>query len=99
MKTKLLFLMAFAFLSFTMTAQYSVSGVVKESNGQPIPGVSVKVANSSTGTTTDFDGNYALKVTKGDKVEFSSIGYTAISLIMDGSAKVNVTMDTGVALD
>ena len=79
MKTKITLLIAFAMLSFTMTAQYKVSGTVNDSDGQPLPGVSVKVLGTSTGTSTDFDGQYSLNVKKGDVVEFSSVGFESVS--------------------
>jgi len=99
MKTKITLLIAFAMLSFTMTAQYKVSGTVNDSDGQPLPGVSVKVLGTSTGTSTDFDGQYSLNVKKGDVVEFSSVGFESVSKLMDGSAKVNIAMASGLALD
>ncbi len=99
MRTKITLLITFALMAFTMSAQYKVSGVVKDSNGQPLPGVSVTVANSSTGTSTDFDGLYSLNVKKGDQVSFSSVGFVSVTKDMDGSEEVNITMAEGMALD
>jgi len=99
MKTKITLLLTFILVSFSMHAQYKVSGVVKDETNQPIPGVSVVVEGTSTGTTTDFDGNYTIKVKKGNKVTFSSVGYTSITKEMDGSAVLNLTMAEGMALD
>jgi hypothetical protein len=46
-----------ALLSAIAFAQTSVSGTVSDASGNPVPGVAVIVAGTSTGTTTDFDGN------------------------------------------
>ena len=44
-------------------SQTTVSGNVKDAkSGEPLPGVNIKIAGKSLGTTTDFDGNYTLKV-------------------------------------
>ena len=100
MKTKItLFLMMFVMLSFSVTAQYKVSGTVKDTNGDPISGVSVVVKGTKNGTTTDFDGKYSLVVKKGDVVEFSSVGYETVTKVMDGTAVVDVTMAEGLTLD
>ncbi len=100
MKTKItLFLMMFVMLSFSVMAQYKVSGTVKDTNGDPISGVSVVVKGTKNGTTTDFDGKYSLLVKKGDVVEFSSVGYETVTKVMDGTAIVDVVMAEGLTLD
>ncbi len=100
MKTKItLFLMAFIMLSFSVMAQYKVSGTVKDANGDPISGVSVVVKGTKRGTTTDFDGKYSIAVVKGDTLEFSSVGYETVEKVMDGSAVVDVVMAEGLTLD
>ena len=100
MKTKMtLFLMAFIMLSFSVMAQYKVSGTVKDAEGGPISGVSVSIKGTKKGTTTDFDGKYSLVVHKGDKVEYSSVGYETVEKVMDGSAVVDVIMAEGLTLD
>lgn len=66
-------------------AQTSISGSVKDSKNQPIPGANVKVVGDSTGTVTDGDGNFTLSTTKQPpfSVEISTVGY--------GSKKVSIT--------
>ena len=86
-------------LSFSVMAQYKVSGTVKDANGDPISGVSVVVKGSKRGTTTDFDGKYSLAVVKGDTLVFSSVGYESVEKVMDGSALVDVVMAEGLTLD
>ena len=86
-------------LSFTLMAQYTVSGTVKDNEGSPLPGVSVTIENSQSGTSTDFDGKYSLKVSKGDVVNYSSVGFETISKVMDGSKEVNLSMAEGMVLE
>jgi TonB-linked SusC/RagA family outer membrane protein len=52
----------------------AVSGVVSDNAGMPLPGVSVLVKGSKTGTQTGFDGAYTIKATPSDVLVFSYIG-------------------------
>ncbi len=53
----------------------TIKGSVKDANGDPIIGASVKVKGSKTGTVTDVDGNFTLDVPAGSELEISYIGY------------------------
>lgn len=88
MKKLLLLLM---FIPCGIYAQ-EMSGVVSDAMG-PLPGVNIKVQGTSNGTTTDFDGNYALKnLKKGDKVDFSYVGYKVLTIVYNGQKSQNVTL-------
>jgi TonB-dependent SusC/RagA subfamily outer membrane receptor len=52
-----------------------ITGVVSDNEGEPLPGVSVLIEGTAYGVTTDFDGNYSLKIKKNDVVEFLYIGF------------------------
>ncbi|MBO3269972.1 SusC/RagA family TonB-linked outer membrane protein [Hymenobacter defluvii] len=56
-------------------ADVPVSGRVTQPNGQGLPGVTVVVKGTTTGTTTDADGNFSLTVPQGSVLSFSFIGY------------------------
>lgn len=73
--------------SFVTFAQTQVTGKVTDANGLPVPGANVKVVGKELGTTTDFDGNYTLKVSINPpfSIEVSSIGFS--------SSNANVTKD------
>lgn len=75
----------------------SVSGVVSDDSGA-LPGVSVVVKGTTTGTTTDFDGNYSISANNGDTLVFSYVGYETQEVVVSGST-LNVTLQSGVALD
>jgi len=61
------------FISTVGFSQTIYRGNVSE-NGEPIPGVSVCVVNTSRCTATDWDGNYAIEVRTGDQLRISFIG-------------------------
>ena len=71
-----LFIVSLFFCGITF-AQTSISGSVKDSKNQPIPGANVRVTGESTGTATDGDGNFNLTTTKKPPfdIEISSVGY------------------------
>ncbi|WP_159018539.1 TonB-dependent receptor [Algibacter sp. L3A6] len=74
-----------------------ISGTVKDDSGA-LPGVSVIVKGTSTGTTTDFDGKYSVKAKTGDVLVFSYVGYETQDKTVTGMV-MNVTMQSGVALN
>ncbi len=57
----------------------TLSGVVRDENGDPVPGASVYVkGNNKIGTVTDIDGRFSLKVAPGQILVVSFIGYETI---------------------
>lgn len=73
----------------------TVTGTVtSKGDGLPIPGVSVKVKGNSSGSITDGNGKFTIKVQSASTVlEFSSIGFTAVSRTVGASNVVNVTLE------
>ena len=59
---------------FTFAQERTVSGVVSDNAGLPLPGVSVLVKGTKSGTQTDFDGKYSIKVSPSQVLVFSYIG-------------------------
>ncbi|MEN8789336.1 MAG: carboxypeptidase-like regulatory domain-containing protein, partial [Flavobacteriaceae bacterium] len=49
---------SFLLTGMQMNAQTEISGTVNEASGTPIPGANIVVRGSTSGTTTDFDGNF-----------------------------------------
>mgnify|MGYP006150156909 CR=1 FL=1 len=58
----------------TFAQERAVSGTVSDNAGLPLPGVSVLVKGTKTGTQTDFDGKYSIKATSSQTLIFSYIG-------------------------
>lgn len=61
----------------TWAQDRSLSGTVTDQNGMPLPGVTVQVKETNTGTVTDFDGNFTLSIPdeSGTILVFSFLGY------------------------
>ena len=82
-------------VSITLFAQdsYQLSGtVISGADSTPIPGVNVIIANTSSGTTTDFDGNFTLNVKSGDILQFSYIGFVTQSITISEQTTLNVVL-------
>ena len=99
MKNKLLkkVMLPCLFLIGSIVYAQTVSGVVSDASG-PIPGVNVLVKGTTTGTQTDFDGNYSVNVSSADAVlVFSFLGYSTQEIPVNGQTTINVTLEEDVA--
>jgi outer membrane cobalamin receptor protein len=88
------------FLSATMSFAQSikVSGTVKDSEGNPMPGVYVLDKQSKTkGTATDTDGKYEITVSKNGFLEFSCLGFESKLEQVNGRVKIDVVMKSDAA--
>ena len=82
-----------AFVVHTTFAQErSISGTVSDSSGT-LPGVSVLIKGTSTGTQTDFDGNYSIMIKEGSILSFSYVGYKTIEITIGSPSTYIVTME------
>lgn len=73
-----------ALMSTTAWAQ-TVSGTVTDENNQPLPGATVIVQGTTTGTSTDFDGKYQINATQGQTLVFSYVGYANQNLVVNSA--------------
>lgn len=71
----------------------AVSGVVTEQNGIPLPGVNILVKGTTTGTQSDFDGNYAINANEGDVLVFSYLGQRTAERTVGAGDTINVQME------
>ena len=72
---RMLVLMLGLFLSVSAFAQIDVKGHVKDAQGEPVIGATVRVVGTQTATVTDFDGNFALKANQGADINVTYVGY------------------------
>ncbi len=89
------FILTLFFCSISF-AQTTISGSVKDSKNGPIPGANIKVVGESTGTVTDGDGKFTIKVTKKPpfSIEISSIGFATQKVeVASASQKVDVVLE------
>ncbi len=77
---------------------YNLTGTVIDDTNVPVPGANVVIQNTTTGTSTDFDGNYSITVNNGDVLEFSSLGFSSKTVTINGQETLNVTLATDASL-
>ncbi|NNC51342.1 MAG: SusC/RagA family TonB-linked outer membrane protein [Flaviramulus sp.] len=95
MKTKfsgiLTLLLAFV-VQLTFAQEKTISGTVSDGSGLPLPGATVLIKGTSTGTSTDFDGKYSIQAAQGSTLVFSFVGYTTKEATVGASNSINVTL-------
>ncbi len=93
--TLLMLLMPMSFF-----AQSTVSGIITERDtGMPIPGANIVIRGTTTGTTTNFDGEYTLDgVNLDDVIVISYIGFTPQQIPFTGQETINVQLAPDTAI-
>ena len=86
-------------LSSVMVAQQTVSGLVTDAEGTPLPGATVIVQGTSNGVTSDFDGKYSINVERGQTLEASFIGYQSNTVLVEDQDQINLSLEQDNELD
>ncbi|WP_115815447.1 SusC/RagA family TonB-linked outer membrane protein [Winogradskyella eximia] len=98
MKTKFSLLLMLFFSICAFAQQVEINGIVTtESDGMPLPGANVLIKGTSRGTTTDFDGKYTIKVSRGEEIEFSYVGLESLTFLIENQTVLNVALKDDVA--
>ncbi|KJD37289.1 hypothetical protein PW52_01170 [Tamlana sedimentorum] len=84
-------------MQLTFAQEKTISGIVSDGTGLPLPGATVLVKGTSSGTSSDFDGKYAIKANTGDILVFSFVGYTSKEITVGASSTINVTLSEDAA--
>jgi TonB-linked SusC/RagA family outer membrane protein len=90
-KKVLLLLLVFCSL-FTYGQEVQVRGNVTDELKEPLPGVSIGIKDTGSGTISDLNGNYSIKVSPNQTLVFSFIGYAKQEVVYTGQPVINVTL-------
>lgn len=71
----LLMLVLFPVMLMQGATPVTITGTVQDSNGEPLIGVSVLLKGTSTGGSTNIDGQFSIKAPIGGVLKFSYIGF------------------------
>lgn len=80
-------------------SQITVTGVVKDSNGEPVTGAAVVVKGTTNGTVTDLDGNYSINVEEGAVLSYSFVGMKAQEIKANKTVINVVLQEEAIGLD
>lgn len=76
----------------TIQPEQTISGIVVDIDGNPLPGVNVVIKGTTTGVITDRDGYYSIEVIKGSTLVFSSIGFINQEIEIADKVSINVVL-------
>jgi TonB-dependent starch-binding outer membrane protein SusC len=84
----------------TGTMAQTIKGTIKDSNGETLPGVFVKIASNGQGTASGLDGTYSIDVPVGDQqLEFILIGFTSQTIPINMAAGATKIVDVNLVED
>ncbi|TDD99361.1 SusC/RagA family TonB-linked outer membrane protein [Flavobacterium cellulosilyticum] len=98
MKSKLIIylLLLGSFLSLSAQEIQVKGTVVSAEDGFPIPGASINVSGTTTGTITDIDGNFEIKASVGQKLSIKYIGFASQEIIVTAAKKYAIVLKTNI---
>ncbi|WP_310992489.1 SusC/RagA family TonB-linked outer membrane protein [Aequorivita marina] len=102
MKTKfsgILTLLAVLIVQLSFAQEKTISGTIADDTGLPLPGVNIIIKGTSTGTQSDFDGNYTIDAAVGQTLVYSYVGFETQEIAVGASNTMDVSMQAGAALD
>ena len=77
----LLILFILSGISIYAQKTFEMAGVVYDETGETLPGATIYLKNEvGVGTSSDANGNFKLKASRGDMIVFSYIGYLSYGL-------------------
>lgn len=83
-----------------MAQTSTVKGIVTDTSGEPLIGVSVIVEGTTFGTQTNIDGEFSVKAKAGEMLKFTYIGYRTVTMPAPESGQMNVVLEEeATALD
>ncbi len=92
-------LILFACITSFCFSQQTVTGLITDSDGSPLPGVNIIIKGTNNGTTSDFDGKYSIEVTPENTLVYSYVGFNTKEVLVQGQTTINVTLSSGAQLE
>jgi TonB-linked SusC/RagA family outer membrane protein len=94
MKKIIFFFFCTLFTIGVYAQEISLTGVITSADdGQPLPGVTVVVKGTTTGTVTNFDGIYQINIPADALLQISFIGMTTQEILVEGRTEINIVLE------
>jgi TonB-linked SusC/RagA family outer membrane protein len=101
MRTKfsgILTLLLVLVVQLTFAQEKTISGTVTDNTGLPLPGVNIIIKGTTSGTQSDFDGNYSVQANVGQVLSYSYVGFKPSEIaVTAGASTINVSMEEDAA--
>lgn len=95
----MIFILLFTLPALSFGQGKAITGTVISSGDRlPLPGVTIIVKGTSTGATTDLDGNYTINANTGDVLVFSYVGFKSIEITVDNQTSIDAALVEDTAL-
>jgi TonB-dependent starch-binding outer membrane protein SusC len=88
--------LAFLVLCNGVRAQSPITGSVYDETGTPLPGVSILVKGTTTGTTTDANGKFSVNASSNAALVVSFIGYKTQEVLVDNRSSLTISLDPDI---
>ena len=95
MKNRILVLVCILTAITSQAQVMKITGNVSDASG-PLPGANVVIKGTTTGTQTDFDGNYTLSATNGDFLVFNYVGFKTEEIKIEDTTIINVILEEDI---
>ena len=93
-EVKVLLVVLLMFVSNIGWAQQAkITGTVKDQDGNELPGVTIVVKGTTSGTVSDSDGNFSLNAAKGSVLVFSFVGMNSQEIQIENQSEVDVVLE------
>jgi TonB-linked SusC/RagA family outer membrane protein len=91
--SRLLMLLMALTVQLSFAQQKTISGTVTDKSGLPLPGATVLVKGTTSGVSTDFDGEFSIQANQGSTLVFSYVGYTTQEIIVGSSSTIDLALE------
>lgn len=92
----LLVLLVFG-MSLSYAQEKTITGKVVDKDNLPLPGATILVKNTTKGTSSNFDGDYSIKVNEGEILVFSFVGYATKEITVGTSNRITAILTEDAA--
>ncbi len=75
----------------------SISGVVKDINGEGIPGATIQIKGTTNGTVADIDGSFVIDAQQGETLVFSSVGFQKKEVISGANTNLEIILNFDIS--
>src|SRR5690606_4334247 len=79
-------------VQLTFAQQKTITGTVSDDTGLPLPGANVIIKGTSSGTQTDFDGNFTISVSVGQTIAFSYVELSIMEVKVGAQNKIDISL-------